>query len=266
MGGNRVTMTLDPVVMPEQAVPVSYYPALATPGSRVRDRAGREAGELLSKKVENETPEGPSVEATAFRGAAQTYKIGDEIEIGIEFSEDVVVTGTPQVALDIGGTTRQAAYRPGTGSNTLLFVYTVAENDEDADGVTVATNGLTLNGGTIVTKAAGETVILDHPARTDPAHTVDGVRPTAASATAEGPTLTVTWSEALDGMSAQTGPGRFTVRFGTGTAPEVTAIAIDGKTMKLSLATEIADGTPGVTLEYSKPSSGAKIRDAVGCC
>ena len=262
MGGNRVTMTLDPPVTPGQAVSVSYYPALATETSRVRDRAGREAEELLGEPVVNETPEGPSVETTAFRGAAQTYKIGDEIEIGIEFSEDVVVTGTPRLALDIGGATRPAAYTSGTGSNTLLFVYTVAENDEDADGVTVATNGLTLNGGTIVT-TGGETVILGHGPETDPAHTVDGVRPTAASATAAGPTLTVTWSEALDGMSAQTGPGRFTVRFGTGTAPKVTAIAIDGVTMTLSLDSPIPNGTANVTLEYRK-SSGAKIRDAVG--
>ena len=66
-------------------------------------------------------------------------------------------------------------------------------------------------------------------------------------------------------MSAQTGPGRFTVRFGTGPAPAVTAIAIDGATMTLSLATrQIADGTQNVTLEYTRPSSGAKIRDAVG--
>ena len=267
-GANEVTLTLSEAVTHEHTVTVSYYPALATPGSEVRDRAGQEAEELLSKKVKNETPEGPSVEGFAFRGAAQTYAIGDEIAVEATFSEPVRVDaagGRPYLELEVGAETRRAVWKPGQAAGEVqVFVYTVDENDEDADGVTVATNGLTRNGGTIRTVADNVDVILDHPAKTGPAHKVDGKRPTAASAKAEGPTLTVTWSEALDGMSAPAGTGGFTVLIDGATGPAVTAIAIDGATMTLSLATEIADGTQNVTLEYTRPSSGAKIRDAVG--
>ena len=151
-GGNLVTLTLSEAVTHEHEVTVSYYPALATPGSEVRDRAGQEAEELLSKKVKNETPEGPSVEGFAFRGAAQTYAIGDEIVVEATFSEPVAVTGTPYVELDIGGATRRAVWKPGQAAGEVqVFVYTVDAGDEDADGVAVVRNSLALNGGTIRT-------------------------------------------------------------------------------------------------------------------
>ena len=101
----------------------------------------------------------------------------------------------------------------------------------------------------------------------DAARTVDGVRPTATAAAADGLTVEVTWSEALDPASAGSDAGGFGVKIGTGNGPAVTAVAVDGTDatkLRLTLDDRIADGTQNATLEYRPPSSGAKIRDAAG--
>ena len=114
-----------------------------------------------------------------------------------------------------------------------------------------------------MTVAIAEAVILRHGSFADPAHKVDGVLPTADAASVAGPTVTVTWSEALDAASVPAGAGGFTVRIVNANDPAVTAVAVSGSTTVLSLASAIPDGTPNVTLEYDPPS-GAKIRDAAG--
>ena len=88
--------------------------------------------------------------------------------------------------------------------------------------------------------------------------------PAATAASAAGPTVTVTWSEALDPASLPTGAGGFRVRIGNANGPAVSAVAVSGATTTLSLASAIADGTANVKLEYTPPRSGAKIRDAAG--
>ena len=54
------------------------------------------------------------------------------------------------------------------------------------------------------------------------------------------------------------------MRIGNANGPAVSAVSVSGATTTLSLASAIADGTPNVTLEYTPPPSGAKIRDAAG--
>ena len=49
----------------------------------------------------------------------------------------------------MGSNARQAAYTSGTGTRSLTFAYTIAADDADTDGITIAANALTLNGGTI---------------------------------------------------------------------------------------------------------------------
>ena len=64
-----------------------------------------------------------------------------------------MVTGTPRIAIDVGGVTRHAAYASGTGTAALTFSYVVQAGDFDADGITLAAP-LDLNGGTL-TDVAG---------------------------------------------------------------------------------------------------------------
>ena len=52
----------------------------------------------------------------------------------VTFSEAVVVTGGPQLAIEVGTRQRAALYESGTGTTALVFVYEVGEGDEDSDG------------------------------------------------------------------------------------------------------------------------------------
>ena len=56
------------------------------------------------------------------------------------------MTGTPQLLLKVGNDDRTARYQQEMGK-ALLFAYTVVEDDADTDGVSIAANQLSLNGG-----------------------------------------------------------------------------------------------------------------------
>ena len=143
----------------------------------------------------------PTVSSVAFTsnpGDDGAYGIGDRIDVTATFSEDVAVTGTPQLTLDIGSSEENASYESVTGA-AALFAYTVEEGDADADGIAIGADALSLNGGSI-TDAAGNAAVLTHVAvDDDDGHTVDGVRPTFTSAAVseDGTQVVVTFSEAL---------------------------------------------------------------------
>lgn len=71
-------------------------------------------------------------------------------------SKPVVVTGTPRIAIDVGGIARYATWASGSGTNSLTFSYQVQPGDFDANGIAI-TSPLDLSGGTI-TDAAGNAV------------------------------------------------------------------------------------------------------------
>lgn len=88
----------------------------------------------------------PAVSTVTSAAANTVYKAGAIITITVAFSESVNVTGTPQLALNSGGT---ANYASGGGGTTLSFTYTVGAGDSSTDLDYSATTSLTLNGGTI---------------------------------------------------------------------------------------------------------------------
>ena len=66
------------------------------------------------------------------------YKTGNILDFLISFSEKVFIIGggnPPSLPLSIGNTIRNAVYINGSGSNTLLFRYTVQQEDMDNDGI-----------------------------------------------------------------------------------------------------------------------------------
>ena len=72
--------------------------------------------------------------------------MGSVIDITVGWSKAVVVTGTPQLALNSGGT---ASYASGSGTSTLTFTYTVAAGQNANPLDEASTTALALNGGTI---------------------------------------------------------------------------------------------------------------------
>ena len=131
-----------------------------------------------------------------------TYAIGTKLSVTVVFNAAVTVSGTPQLALDIGGEPRQANYASGFGTQELLFSYTVVEDDEDTDGIRVPSDSLTLNGGAIT--AGGIAATLTHLPYAFGAVLVDGIRPTLASATvaADGTEITLVFDEPYDDGAA----------------------------------------------------------------
>ena len=109
------------------------------------------------------------------------YGINDSIEVTVTFDEDVVVTGTPQLELDIGGGTGKLAGYESVDGSEVVFSYTVAVGDSDDDGIAIGANKLSLNGGSIK-DAADNAADLSHTAvAAQQDHQVDGVRPTISS-------------------------------------------------------------------------------------
>ena len=125
------------------------------------------------------TPTVPTIESgavTSDPGEDGGYAIGDEIQVGLTFSEAVTVTGIPQLTLDVGGQNRTAEYSEGSTPTQLLFTYTVPSGDEDTDGIAVVANSLALNGGAI--RAGATNATLTHAALQANGHKVDGIAPT----------------------------------------------------------------------------------------
>ena len=71
--------------------------------------------------VDNTTP---SVSSTTF-GTKGIYKLAQKVNVTVVFDEKVVVTGSPQVQINLSGVTKNATYASGTGTTSLVFSYTV---------------------------------------------------------------------------------------------------------------------------------------------
>ncbi len=87
------------------------------------------------------------------------------IPFTINLSENVTVTGTPRIAVDVGGNTRYATYTSGTGTNSLTFTLSPNIGDVDMDGVTLS-SPIDLNGGTIKDTAGNDATLTFTPPNT----------------------------------------------------------------------------------------------------
>ena len=127
----------------------------------VADTATTDTGTLnrFSLIIAGRTCAAPAVTVTNVTSSTAngTYGVGAVISIQVTFSGVVTVTGTPQLALNSGGT---ASYVSGSGSNTLNFNYTVGAGQSSADLDYTSTSALT---GTINGPAAPATLTLSAP-------------------------------------------------------------------------------------------------------
>lgn len=76
-----------------------------------------------------------------------SYAVDDSLEFTLNFSEDVVVLGVPQIALLIGTNVLYATYVAGSGSDQLVFRYVVGVAPALSDAVQIT--DLDLNDGSI---------------------------------------------------------------------------------------------------------------------
>ena len=127
----------------------------------ILDGAGNSAaaasGDLGAVIIDANTPSLSSVTA-----ADGTYKVGDDIDITVTWSETINVTGTPTLALS---NSSSATYQSGTGSSSLVFRYTVSEGQNDSNDLSVSSYSGTISdaAGNLAAAASGDlgAVIVD---------------------------------------------------------------------------------------------------------
>ena len=193
-----------------------------------------------------------SVELTSDPGTDNTYKIGDAVEATVAFSAGVDITGTPQLELDFAGTPKAAACTAATNTTTMACYYTVVVNDTAPNGIAIAANKLTLNGGTIT--ATGSTTInavLAHAAvAIDANHKVDGIRPTLVTTGSEAPTTSTDGTQVILTFSEDISAAdrtKITIGIGGGNVAVTSGARVAGTTVELDLSTFI-DATVMLTV------------------
>ena len=125
--------------------------------------------------------------------SGDAYGRDEVIEVAVTFSETVHVKTRPvlqpelHLILEIGGRSRQAEFRDGSGTDTLLFAYEVVEGDYDADGISIGPNALQGDGsGGEIVDAAGNPAVRDTTALpAQPDHKVNPDRDLVSPAVAQ---------------------------------------------------------------------------------
>ena len=194
--------------------------ALVLNGGTIRNAAGHDAildhSELStqgSHKV-NKVPViityGVQVTSTP-RAAADTYGIGETIEITVTFSESVTVDttgGTPRIEVRFGppGNSRYAGYMRGSGGAALVFAYVVMAGDADSNGLNVRANMLELQGGTISGDGGGNADLSYASIGNQGDHKVDaGLTPPSTDATLNA--LALSYNDGGTDMGITLSPG-----------------------------------------------------------
>src|SRR5690606_36091681 len=113
--------------------------------------------------------------------ANATYVAGQNLDFTVNVSENVTVTGTPQLPLTIGTASVNAVYNAGgSTATTLLFRYTMQAGQVDADGIAVGSS-IQLNSGTIRDNANLTLTLTLNNVSSTTGVLVDGVAPSVTS-------------------------------------------------------------------------------------
>ena len=101
--------------------------------------------------IDTEAPELVSIVSSTTDGC---YNVGDDIDVAVNFSEDVTLTGgTLDVTLDSGATVGIGPFGPA-GSGSAIYTVGAGEDSCDLDAI-----GVALNGGTLRDDAGNDAVI-----------------------------------------------------------------------------------------------------------
>ena len=280
VSGRTVTLTLAAAVTAGQPVTVAYTDETTNDDAAVvQDAAGNDAagfttGQGGAPSVVNASTDAPAVSSVAIsstpaEGQNNRYKIGDAVEATVTFTGAVDVTGTPQFTINVGGKPKTLSYSSGSSSAALVFTgYTVAEGDEDTDGIAIDADSVALNSGTI-TQMGDNTVnaVLTHSAVAAAAgQMVDGVRPRFVAANMAFQWLVTYWSEDLDPVSVPPASA-FSVTVSSGATPSPTEVAIFSTDNSVVVTHDSPPAaTAHIRLDYSPPTDmdATPIKDLAG--
>ncbi|TNI64271.1 hypothetical protein CF121_02030 [Aeromonas media] len=254
--------------------------ALQANGGTLRDAAGNAATLTHGAVTDNASylvdTTAPGVNNVAIFAAGgiqnDILNAGDTVYVMVSMSDNTVVTGTPRLALNIGGSTVYANYASGSGTASLVFQYTILPGQTDANGISIAAGALAANGGTL-RDAAGNEVNLSHALVADNASflvdttapVVNGVSsPTAAGTYGVGSVISiqVSFSDAV----TVTGTPQLTLETGT-TDRTINYVSGSGSNT-LTFNYTVQAGDTSADLDYLSSVAlglnGGTIRDAAG--
>lgn len=208
----------------------------------------------------------PSV-ATVGVPAPGAYNAGDVLQFTVNTSEPVIIdtsSGTPRVALNIGGVTRYAEYVSGSGTSALVFAYTIQAGNNAAAGIAVG-GSIDLNGGT-ARDAAGNALnlALNNPGSgsgividTTAPQVSDIVRVDTTPTNAGSVRYTVTFDESVSGVDSADFSLAFT---GSANGRIASVQQVNGRTYVILV--DNLSGAGNVRLDLN--ASGTGISDAAG--
>ncbi len=120
--------------------------------SKLEEEKARQ--ELLDTPSSLPSEDPPKVESVRLMNSSK-YELGEggNIEVIVEMSEPVIVTGEPTLEIQFHpGMTNDAKYQSGSGSTELLFRYTVKE-DDNSRGVTISGKTVMVPSGSTIKSA-----------------------------------------------------------------------------------------------------------------
>ncbi|GMI03622.1 hypothetical protein TrRE_jg8633 [Triparma retinervis] len=90
-----------------------------------------------------------SVGVVAYSTPDATYTVGDTLKFTVKFTKPVAVSASATLDMGLTGTTGNAIYESGSGTDTLVFAYTVTQFQTAADLDYLSTSALSAGAGTI---------------------------------------------------------------------------------------------------------------------
>ena len=115
--------------------------------------------EAVQQPCDSEVPTISSLSISDATGIQNKYlNKDDEVTIKVRMSEDISVTGTPKLEIKINGNQVQSTFDHASGAD-MYFKYKILSGQDDANGISIEANKLTLSGGSIK-DAAGNDAIL----------------------------------------------------------------------------------------------------------
>ena len=131
-------------------------PLLVPNGSSIRDEAGNPATLTHSETfpLVGVNDKGGVLSITLANNANTTngalnFITGDTMYFTVNFDQPVVITGSPELPINVDLTGDLAVYSSGSGSTAIVFAYTVLDTDVAAQSQLTTGTSITLNGGTV---------------------------------------------------------------------------------------------------------------------
>ena len=250
--GSTVTLTLENSVTNVDTITLDYSPGT----NPVQDVAGNDAANLTGQVVTNTTGD-------TFAPAAPSLDLVAPSDTGASNTDNLTSDGTPTIQVILNGTGAAAPVAGDTvqllSNSTEVGSAILSASDVSNGSVNIVAADLGADGNKSltanITDEAGNT---SDPSAALPV-TLDRSQPSLQSAVVNGSTLTLTYSEPLDGDS-DSAITDYTITV-AGNPIDVTAVNADNNTVTLTLENPV---NPEDTVNLDYTASSTPVQDVAG--